>query len=685
MSKRNITKPGHARILEAWEPPDDAGEPLGCVATTFTFEPHFFEEECLSRFLSLETAPEDGAAYLVEREEKLAQLICAAVLVDQHHTRGMRNLRWDLLAARVPGAILHAKVSLLLWSSYARLIVASANLTETGYRRNHEVFGVLDYYPGSHAPLSVLADMVEFLRKAAAFAGAQGTPPGPALRRWNGFLDRVLKASRSWGTRNPPRGFARPRVFAVTTAPGRPSVFKQLRDIWPTSSPPSEAFVVSPFFDPPDVPNKPTQELWRMLRRRGETFVQFEVTGEEVPSGGLLLHAPESLRKAQPSDRAEAETKFRKLKLETDRPLHAKCLWLQNGEWALYLMGSSNFTADGLGLGKSPNLEANLAYAVCNVHNRKAARALEQAWLDSEEVRGMRRFLSEPLDDREDAPMEGDILLPTAFGEAVFSKDEQGSSFVELTFPSRPPPGWKLVLEDKDEVFLNESTWQTKGSPNRMQLPWRFERKPSAFRVAWRGTKGYVWWPVNARDASVLPPPDELRALSLDDLIQILSSARPLHQVLRRWLRRRKAGKPDGQTTHLDPHRRVDTSAFLLQRTRRLSWALAALRERLSQPVPSREALDWRLRGPCGVMALVDAVLAEERPGPEKAFQLTEIAVELARVEPRHAPGCMPRPQVRAALRECIREIQQKVPRTELAELPQMKRYLKRAFREART
>lgn len=685
MKKPNNSRPGHGRILEAWEPPDDAGEPLGCVVTTFTFDAAFFEEECLSRFLLLETAPEDGAAYLVEREEKLAQLICAAVVVDQHHARGIRNLRWDLLAARVPDAILHAKVSLLLWSRRARLIVASANLTERGYRQNHEVFGVLDYYPGGHAPLPVLVDMVEFLRKAAAFAGANDATPGPALRRWNGFLDRVLKASRRWGVRKPPRGFARPRVFAVTTGPGRPSVFKQLRDIWPESSPPSEAFVVSPFFDPPDVPNKPAKELWGMLRQQGKTSVQFEVTGEEVPSGGLLLHAPESLRKAQPSDRAEAKTKFRQLTLETNRPLHAKSLWLQNGEMALYIMGSSNFTTDGLGLGKSPNLEANLAYAVCHARNRKALRALEQAWLNSEEVRGKPRFLSEPLDDREDAPMEGDILLPAAFGEAVFSKDEQGSSFVELTFPSRPPHGWKLVLEDKDEVFLNESTWQTKGSPNRVQLPWRFERPPSAFRVAWRGTKSYVWWPVNARDAAVLPPPEELRALSLDDLIQILGSARPLHQVLRRWLRRREAGKTDGHTTHLDPHRRVDTSAFLLQRTRRLSWALAALRERLSQPVPSREALDWRLRGPCAVMALVNAVLAEERPDPEKVFQLTEIAVELARVEPRHAPGCLPRPQVRAALRECIREIRQKVPRAELAELPQMKRYVKRAFREAGT
>ena len=141
MKRRKDEKPGYARLLDAWTPPPDAGEPLGCVATSFTFSSVFFEEDCLGRFVRLETdAAEDGAAFLVEREEKFSQLICAAALVDQRHARGSRSLRWDLLAARLPAGILHAKISLLLWTNTARLIVASANLTEDGYRRNHEVF-----------------------------------------------------------------------------------------------------------------------------------------------------------------------------------------------------------------------------------------------------------------------------------------------------------------------------------------------------------------------------------------------------------------------------------------------------------------------------------------------------------------------------------------------------------------
>ena len=55
------------------------------MATTFTFDSVFFEEECLTRFAQVESDPQqDGPAYLIEREEKLAGLACAAVLVDQH-------------------------------------------------------------------------------------------------------------------------------------------------------------------------------------------------------------------------------------------------------------------------------------------------------------------------------------------------------------------------------------------------------------------------------------------------------------------------------------------------------------------------------------------------------------------------------------------------------------------------
>jgi hypothetical protein len=190
---------------------------------------------------------------------------------------------------------------------------------------------------------------------------------------------------------------------------------------------------------------------------------------------------------------------------------------------------------------------------------------------------------------------------------------------------------------------------------------------------------------VNARDAASLPPPAELRSLSLDALIEILTSARPLHQVMRLLLERRRNGAGGSESLQLDPHKRVDTSGFLLQRTRHVSWALAALRQRLEQPVPSREALNWRLRGPYGVIALVNAISRQDRQEQEKTFLLAEIAVELARVVPQRSPGCLQRRQVREALRECIREIRARISLDALGHLPELKAYVRQAFREACT
>ena len=111
-------------LLQAWVAPKEAGEAIGVLATTFTFDAGFFEEECLGRFGSVEADPRrDGAMYRIEREERLAQLRCATVVADIHHAGGSRSLRWDLLAARPKIGVMHAKIALLAWERHVRIII----------------------------------------------------------------------------------------------------------------------------------------------------------------------------------------------------------------------------------------------------------------------------------------------------------------------------------------------------------------------------------------------------------------------------------------------------------------------------------------------------------------------------------------------------------------------------------
>ena len=65
------------RLLDHWSPPDGAGQPVACLATSFTFESDFFTQDCLSRFLSLSTTTSEGDAIssiaaVLERRDRLS-------------------------------------------------------------------------------------------------------------------------------------------------------------------------------------------------------------------------------------------------------------------------------------------------------------------------------------------------------------------------------------------------------------------------------------------------------------------------------------------------------------------------------------------------------------------------------------------------------------------------------------
>jgi hypothetical protein len=679
------------KLLSAWEPPEGAGLPVGCVATTFTFSPVFFEEECLSRFLQMQSdALQDGPVYIIEREEKLADVRCASVLVDAAHAKGSRSLRWDLLTANVPKAILHSKVSLLCWLNCIRVIVASANLTDDGYRRNQEIYGVVDFFDGSDAPTQFLGDIIDFLRQAVTYANSGSGEAPPAIVRWNGFLDTISEMSPTWGNPNEVKGRKDIRLHAVLTGPGRTDALEQIMALWPEGAQPINAHVTSPFFDPPGTPNQPARALWSRLRKRGDVSVTYNLGVDQDPDEGVIaLRAPKEIMDAEP-ERDGATTILCQLTEQGEgedavfRPLHLKSLLFEGKDWDADLIGSGNFTSRGLGLAKSPNMEAHILYLVNRVGNPSAAKALARSILQGVPIDDSFKLKWVPPSDAgEDEADQEALVLPTAFGAATFTHKDK-HDFIQLEFAGRPPAGWQVVWNsDRDKLILDEHAWENQQTPDKVRLEWTEAMPPSGFDVIWRGTSGRAWWPVNVDRAASLPPPDELKDLPLDLLINVLTSARPLHQVLRNWLKvKDRSLNPIKGNEIIDPHKRVDTSSFLLQKTYRVTAALNGLRTRLERPAMSLDAIEWRLKGPVGVTAVQKAILKEAQSVDEQVFLLTELALELSRATPRTAPGCLGVKEINQQIREVMADLKSEAM-TRLGNAPQaLKDYVRSAFQE---
>jgi hypothetical protein len=615
-----------ARLLDLWTGEESFGRPLGCVTTSFTFDAELFEEQCLARFLSIQSNPNETAkAYLIEREEKLSQCF-ACVLVDGAHAAPDRSLRWHMLPVALPrGGVLHAKLTLLAWENCIRVLVGSANLTEPAYRRNQEVMAALDFGTQGNPPPELLAQCVDFLHRVRSFApGFDRAENGPQAVLAT-FLLSIERRTRSL----PPAGRRDAECALIPLVPGGDNVVQQLDALW-TGARPDQAWVLSPFFDDDQHAAATATKIAGLLTTRGDRWLTVVAPGRTLPDGTVQIDAPAALKtSSHPSlhhdfsfieQRQEIEGK------QEDRALHAKSIWLERDGRALYMLGSSNFTGAGLGLHPRHNIELNIAYLISDCGSR-FGKLCAQSWpreTELDDIAGV-QFLGGSTDSSENADA---ISLPAAFGLALFCLDERGGR-LELEIGKGAPSIFAVWSQEGDALVGGEE-WIRGDRQNTVIVPWESKRPPSSLKVRWQDREGQEFsapWVVNVADVSALPPPDELGSLSLAELIEILTSARPLHEVVLRILQRRERKKAADAPTDVDPHKKVDTSQFLLRRMRRVAQALEGMRERLRQPVASLEALRWRLRGPIGPIALAKRLAAEDPNGA--AFMISEVATTL--------------------------------------------------------
>lgn len=619
------------KMLEQWIPDSNFGAPLACLATSFTFDSDFFTDECLSRFLAITLRDPDGAvgldiAGMLEEEERLAEArVC--VLVDQSCRPQPRNLRWDLLAVRVPGGLLHAKVAVLIWQNAARVIIGSANLTNAGYRSQVELATALDLDANCRVPRSVFSDLSAELRSLVGLAVGDSARPGPCRRALD-ILDMFdARIAEVAPPENPPAG------LKIALAAGRAGVnpLDRLADVW-SGTPPQAVTALSPFWD--DRPEMPGARavLGKLAERasKGERTRATFVVPVDTTTAATIVRAPANLRDI--ADR-RIESHVVAFRAPDERRLHAKCVQYQSANWVATMFGSSNLTAKGLGLDAAPHRELNL-WIGCRASSPQATSVTGMIPLGDELDHTL--LWESAADDEEDP---GLAPLPMGFGEALLV----GPSLLELSLVGRGfPPGWRvemIIPGAQPLVLLDSQQWDQLGRPEHPQvpLPSDLEQLPSLLEVHWRKSDEpmVAIWLVNVGDSSLLPPPAELRQLPVDVLLAILASTRPLRAAVDD-AQRRHAHQHHSPDDELDPLKRFDSSGFLLQRTRRSSEALWGIERRLSQPIHSPEALEWRLAGTLGPEHIA-AKLVEASKGPamlagEAHFLLAELALTIHRI-----------------------------------------------------
>ena len=260
-------------------------------------------------------------------------------------------------------------------------------------------------------------------------------------------------------------------------------------------------------------------------------------------------------------------------------------------------------------------------------------------------------------------------VLPAFFQSATWQAEEGHTRLVlEFNAGQDEKVGelWRIVGAN-GKVLYTHSMWEKAGFPQSVVL--EVSTMTSVLKV--EIGESALDWPTAIEDVSHLPPPEELASMTLEDLLRIFADNMSMRTMLER-LARKFADDPDEKSSsnlpELDPHKRVDTSSFMLQRTRRFSYAMEGLKRRLSRPFFTQKQLDWHLSGPIGPLALAKALIKDhsesEFPVPDEVgFLLAELALELSEVQVQGQEGALPASTVREALKKVLKDLKRHVPK----------------------
>jgi hypothetical protein len=568
-------------LLQLMAPQGDE-ELVGAVLTTFVVDGRFLEEELLTTLVGLPV----GSGELQRASSELHQRLLAAdgavtVFVDERGFDGSRHVgTYDLCQVPAPPTF-HPKVSLVLWQEAtqtprARALVASANLTREGYRRNAEVAVLADSIARDDHDL--LADVVGYLRSIP------GSRPEAVA---------VLDAVEALLT---PTGKGSRRLVSSRGRPMLELFMESLHDRESIES----AVVVSPFFErTTDVASASTIERWcqHLLARGGTDFdrARFFVP-ERFADGKLVVELPIARAVDLLGTRAELWTLDSLWSIEgraepVPRPLHGKLLALETNRRCLILAGSANFTnAALLTNGNAANWEASVVLSL-------PKGAIESALPTAATQR-------DPAAVRIQPPETEPPLPPLLFERALYEAASR-----ELRIEPRPrmrsAESWTLTV-DGDPV--------ANGPPGGVRrLVIELARHPVTFSVEQTTALGSRHFPIEVTDKENLPLPGAGRQPRGEDVLDYFAGLRTPGEF--------DATRGDAQGGDAA---REELPA--LEHLSRFSRALFGVQDHLDRPARSTREYQARWTGAWGLARLIE--MLEERISTSRddpAYSLFEV------------------------------------------------------------
>ena len=660
MKKTKAAEP----LATYWMPPHDVGAPIACLASTYTFHAALFEDDLLPRFLGLRfDNTEREKIFIAEREDRLAT-VTAVVFVDAAHVDGRQTTgRWSQVPARVGGGCQHSKVTVLVWEKLIRVLVSSANLTATGYRKNREVAACLDFFDGEEAASRELfKEILDFFEDELLDLGEM--PLGTRARLAEAIKSTRQRA-RSWALPNATASLPTTTFIPVTPKrAGRAGrgVIDPLLDAWGSKSATSIC-VMTPFIgDSAGAVQTTMRELFRIARvRDAEGHLILGGRRSEGNDEQFSVNLPDWFRDAWAKAWKIGEDEISIYVIppqrddeKAERSLHAKAIMVSSDERTLLLVGSSNFSPHGLGIG-TYNVEANLCYVAREKdHVRALEAALPVDWENDRQQEVRWPAEQEPLSD--DPPSTAPPP-PLGFQWATFH-ELSGTLSISIDASNKLPEAWSIWIPGRDApVFDNTRDTLTLangalvialGEANRAH-------RITAVTIRWideLNVQQEARLPTLVDDEAELLPPEGLRSLQSDDIVKCLLSGKDPIEWAEEDDGSTKASKKKKGDKNYDLLKTLDTDSYVIYRTRRLGRAFAALSQRILATLRTRTAMRHRLeRDPVGPLMLARAIAAEgkDATGAGRAttlFALVELTLTLSyvalRVDPKGKLGLRP-------------------------------------------